>query len=307
MNELQVLVEQHPGEVKWNYEELKTALETEMSSYETAVYDDDKIKNAKNDVASLRKLKSSVEARRKEIKNKCLEPYTIIEKQAKELTGLIDKPIELIDKQVKDYEEKQRKARRKEIVGFFEKTFSDIDIEVAKIAGQKRYDERWENATASKKSWQDAIKTLHDSIASDLTVIADVEEDCRDDAMEAYKKNLALSEALQKVNELRRHREAVIAAERKRLEEEERLKREAEERKAREEAIAAEKQEEPVIPVESKPEPVKEPVKPAPQPVIKDLEPTADKMVRIDIHGSDEQIKKILGYIRYIGARWEEV
>ena len=297
MNELQVLVEQHPGEVKWNYEELKTALETEMSSYETAVYDDDKIKNAKNDVASLRKLKSSVEARRKEIKNKCLEPYTIIEKQAKELTGLIDKPIELIDKQVKDYEEKQRKARRKEIVGFFEKTFSDIDIEVAKIAGQKRYDERWE----------DAIKTLHDSIASDLTVIADVEEDCRGDAMEAYKKNLALSEALQKVNELRRHREAVIAAERKRLEEEERLKREAEERKAREEAIVAEKPEEQATPVESKPEPAEEPVKPAPQPVIKDLEPTADKMVRIDIHGSDEQIKKILGYIRYIGARWEEV
>ena len=43
MKELQVTVQQTPGVVQWNFDELKAQLQEEMSTYETAVYKDDNI------------------------------------------------------------------------------------------------------------------------------------------------------------------------------------------------------------------------------------------------------------------------
>ena len=116
MNELQVVVKQQVGKINWNFEELKTALAAEMEKYTGIVYDDDSIADAKNTVAYLRKLKDSVEERRKEVKKECLKPYDDMEKQVKELTQLIDEPINTIAKQVKDYEEEQRKKKKEEIL-----------------------------------------------------------------------------------------------------------------------------------------------------------------------------------------------
>lgn len=71
MNELQVNVTQKPGAVQWNFEELVNALQAQMQQYEAMVYTEDTVKDAKADVAALRKLRSEVESRRKEIRNKC--------------------------------------------------------------------------------------------------------------------------------------------------------------------------------------------------------------------------------------------
>ena len=73
MNELQVVVKQEVGKINWNFEELKTALATEMKKYTGIVFDDDSIADAKKTVAYLRKLKESVEDRRKDVKKKCLD------------------------------------------------------------------------------------------------------------------------------------------------------------------------------------------------------------------------------------------
>ena len=97
MNEISVNVKQEPGKVTWNFEEIKTNLEAALAEYTSMVYDDDSIKSAKTDVATLRALAKTIEDRRKEVKEKCLEPYGVIEKQAKELVALIDKPIAAIN------------------------------------------------------------------------------------------------------------------------------------------------------------------------------------------------------------------
>ena len=100
MNEISVVVNQVPGEVSWNFQEVKDRLETALSEYQGMVYTDDTIKTAKSDVANLRALAKTIEDRRKEVKEKCLEPYSVIEKQAKELVALIEKPIAAINEQV---------------------------------------------------------------------------------------------------------------------------------------------------------------------------------------------------------------
>ena len=49
MNELQVVVEQTPGTVTWNYEELKKSITSALEVYKKMNYDDSNIGQAKKD------------------------------------------------------------------------------------------------------------------------------------------------------------------------------------------------------------------------------------------------------------------
>ena len=121
MNEISVVVKQEPGKVSWNFEEIKQVLEDGLEVYRTTAYTDATIKTAKSDVATLRKLSAAIKERQKEVKDKCLEPYAIIESQAKELIALIEKPINAINDQVQDYERRRKEAARKEIMDYWNK------------------------------------------------------------------------------------------------------------------------------------------------------------------------------------------
>lgn len=182
MNELQVVVKQEVGKINWNFEELKTALAAEMQKYVGIVYDDNSIADAKKTVAYLRKLKESVEDRRKDVKKKCLEPYETMEKQAKELTKLIDEPIETIAKQVKDYEEEQKKKKKEEILKYMADKFAELPEIVASKLKFKVYDSKWENKSTAKKTWQEAIDTAAENTKGDLSILEGIEEDFREDA-----------------------------------------------------------------------------------------------------------------------------
>lgn len=290
MNELKVIVQQEVGQITWNYEELKTALATEMEKYKNIIYDDSSIAAAKNDVAFLRKLKKEVSDRRIEVKKKCLEPYERIETQVNELTALIDEPIAEIDKQVKEYEEQQKKLHREEISKFMDDTFVDLPQEITTKLKNKIYDSKWENKSAKKKDWQDAVTTAHDNVAGDLQVIDGVEEEFRETATKVYYTKLVLSEALNKVNELRRQKEMIL--------ERERHRREAEEKRKAEEVARAQAEENPTQAVQESTHPIPEPT---PQPQVN------ENIHRLVIEATSEQIEKIKGYINFVGAKFKEV
>lgn len=237
MEELQVNVTQKPGAVQWNFEELSNALRAEMKKYEAIVYTDDAITTAKADVAILRKLRKTVEDRRKEIKDKCLEPYSVIEKQAKQLTSLIDEPIKKINEQITAYTEEQRQKKKKEILAYMTEKFADLPEQVAVKLRFKIYDTKWENATATKKAYKETIDKAHDATLADLAIMEGVDPDYKDAAMEAFLKDLRLQDAMAKAQELQKQKEIVLENERKRREQEQ--KRIAEEQAAMEAAEKA--------------------------------------------------------------------
>lgn len=321
-NELQVIVKQEPGTISWNFQQLKESLAGMMSSYENMVYTDESIAVARQDLAGLRKLKNSVEDRRKEIRRKCLEPYEDIEKQAKELTKLIDKPIDKIDGQVKAYEEARKKEKRDSIIQYMTEAFKDLPPVISKRLQCKVYSQSWENISTPKKAWVDAIKAAHDQTVNDLNIISGVDDDFMDMAMEAYSSGLILSDALQKVNELQKQREIIRQREQERMEAEarrraelERLRQEREaaaQRAAKEtpkaermpecpkqEAVAAER----IMP---KAEQHAQRANPQVQPLQSEARPNGivEKVIRI--RGSQNQIARILGFIEYAGATYEE-
>ena len=305
MEEISVIVNQTPGVVSWNFEEVKAFLEESLKTYQTTIYTDDTIKSAKSDVAALRKLSGAIEDRRKEIKDKCLEPYAIIEAQAKELVALIDKPIGAINEQVKDYENRRKEKVRAEILAYWQQRAGSLPEEVREKAKNAIYDPRWENATATKKSWRDGIDAGIDRITSELETIRSMQSEFEEDMLTVYKATLSLQSAIQKKNELDMQKRRILEMERQRKE------REEEERRRREAAAAAQaaKQEtQPARAAEERPEPIQKAPEPVQRPVLEHApaQQTGNR-ITLEITGTPIQLKKIRDYIRFTGADYREV
>ena len=305
MNELQVVVQQTPGTVTWNYEDLKKAITNALEVYKTTEYDDSNIGQAKKDRAMLNNLSKSVNARKIEIKKKCLEPYELIETQAKELMAIIQEPIAVIDERLTEYETARRKKARAVILEYMQKAFEGIEQQIADKAKNALYDDRWENAKAKKSEWQTAIDARADAIRSDLQVLAGIEEKFRSYAMDAYRPNLKLADAMQKVQELRAQEAAIL----KRQQEEaaqtsgypERPQSDIGrtidniEREAFARATASTPIQEPIV--ELAPKPVQDPEIP--------FDPKPSQTIRIT--GSPEDYQKVIEYIKAMGIDYEEV
>lgn len=350
MNEISVVVNQKPGTISWNFEEIKKRLNEELEVYQKTAYTDDTIKTAKGDVADLRKLAKAIEDRRKEVKEKCLEPYAPIEAQAKELIDLIEKPIQAINDQVKDYEKRRKEKARAEINAYWTQKAEKLPEDIREKAKKAIYDDRWENATATKKSWREGIENGIQKILDEIGTIKSFSSEFEEDMLAVYKVDLSLQKAIQKMNELNAQKERILEQERKRREAEEAERKRQEEEKQRREELERQKAQEeqqqdktPNIPEKQSyvsggsiptgriPQPQAaaqmghqgtpvnsgipgghvphpdEPVKMGQNPEPETKAYPNGEMRTVRILGTKEQITKILSYIRFTGATYEEV
>ena len=74
-------------QIDWNFEELKKEITEKAEMYDSLVYTDENIKEAKADRAKLNKFIKVLEDKRKDVKKMMLEPYTQFESQVKELVS----------------------------------------------------------------------------------------------------------------------------------------------------------------------------------------------------------------------------
>ncbi len=228
MNELQILTQQTPSSITWNFDELKAQLTAEMKNYETLVYTDATIKDAKADVAGLRKLQKEVDARRIEIKKACLAPYETFEEQANELKAIIEKPIALIDEKVKDYEERRKQSVIAKIKEYWSEVATRLPENIRERVFSRIYSDKWLNATTKVSVWKEAMDAGIESVLSDYKTIKGMPNDFVEDGLQKYEECLMLNEAIQYMNALQRQKQ--IAEER--LAEEQRRKEEAAKREA---------------------------------------------------------------------------
>lgn len=306
--ELEVVVNQVPGSITWNFEELKQNVSDKLSVYRNMQYSDDNIADAKKDLASLRKLSKAVNDKKIEIKKACMKPYDEIEKQAKELIALIGEPIDVIDEQVKEYTKRQKEKARKTIYEYMNTQFAQFDQEISDKLKEMVYDPAWENATAKKSDWMKLIESIAEQTKSDLDVIHGVEPEFESYAMESYKKNLTLSDAMTKVQEMRKQKEDII----KRQKEEARRK---EERRRQEELREAEpkvvqEQSEAPKQVYEKPEVIAphedHTTQTCAHNTVTNTAPDGDNIYSIQIKATPEQYKKVTEYIHFVGAKYRE-
>lgn len=342
MQEIKVVVNQDPGKVSWNYEEIKKWLKGELQVYKNTVYTDDTIKTAKTDVAALRKLSKQVKDRRSEIRGRFMEPFEQFEEQVKEIVSLIEEPISAINEQVNDYERRRKEIARAEIIAYWQNRSAVLPKEIREQAFKRIYDARWENATATKRSWHETIDNAVDQFQKDLETIRSFGSEFEQDMLQVYYQRFDFADAMRKMRELEAQKQRILERERQRREAEERRKAEESARQAAQQKIPYEKpviiepqkQEQlqnmpctpPVLkPAETRPEPthekaqeqagiqnmhesVRERGKGFPEAV--QAQKQADnelQTITLQITGTANQIQKIRGYISYIRAMQKEV
>lgn len=243
--ELQVKPYTMPAPLEFNFEELKSELTTKIHHYETVVYTDDQIKEAKTDRANLNKLKDALNTERTRREKEYMEPFLEFKGKINELIGIIQKPISIIDEQIKVAEQKKKEDKRAAIKALFDEAgFPEY------YPFEKAFNEAWLNTSCSMSRVKEDIKTLLLKNEKAVETINNLHE-YSFEAMEVYKKTLDMTEAITKATEIGRIAKAK-EEERIRAEREAEIKRvDAEKRKAEE------TQEEPVRDIEPEPIPGK--------------------------------------------------
>ena len=173
MEELSLISRQEPGIATIvNFQELKQALEQQLEVYKSLAYSQDSVKAAKKDKAMLNKLKKAIDDKRKEIKKIYMQPYTVVEAQAKELIALIDEPLALIAGFIAREEAEEKEVRRKDVATYFYQNAAALgDLAESIFVNPAFYDPKWENKSTTVKAYQSAITEKINTAAIDISTI----------------------------------------------------------------------------------------------------------------------------------------
>ena len=244
MEEIRVNVEQKNGVIGFNFEEIKEKLNSELEIYKNMIFTEDSKTKAKKTIASLRKLKKSINDRKLEVKKSFMIPYTNFEAQVKELDNLIDEPIDFINNQLDEFERRRVEERESLISEIYTEIMGEHGEASGYLPLQRIYDSKWENATTTKKAITEAIAARVDHVEKDLCIIRSMESEFEDKGIVKYKETLELSNAIEIMNQYQKQKEEIL----RRQEEEAKRKAEEEARKASEvsSAIDTPMQESPV-------------------------------------------------------------
>lgn len=195
--ELKIQRPKFPEIISFNYEELKQEITEKTSAYVGLVYSEDQIKDAKKDVALLRKFTKALSDERIKIKKDCLKPYEEFERKIKELDGIVAKAITNIDSQIKAVQERAKEEKQEAIKAFYATTQHPEWLPLEAL-----FNPKWLNASTSMKAIEEEITTTLERINSDLDAIAKLPE-YNFEALEEYKSTLHLGKAVVKANFLK--------------------------------------------------------------------------------------------------------
>lgn len=230
MQKLTLRVEQSPGIIELNYDEIEKALIEKLKEYEGAVFTGDTMDIAKKERASLRKGREELDGIRKDVKNEWMKPYNDFEARVKSLLAKFDKPISLIDTQVKSYEDGNRAKKRERAREIYAGL---IDGMGEYLPFDRIYDDRWGNASTSLKLVRAEIDRKINDAKTAVESICALDSEKTQDALKAYKETLDVTKAIATVMNYERQKAEILKREEERRKREEERQRQAEIGRAR--------------------------------------------------------------------------
>lgn len=218
--ELKVNEYQLPEQILFNYEELKAELTEKVQHYETLVYTDDQIKEAKADRATLNKLKKALSDERIRREREYMQPFNEFKSRINEIISIIDKPVAVIDKQIKEYEDTKKQEKLEEI----KKLWSEMEAPDG-MTLDKVFNDRMLNSSFNMKHVKQCFIDAIDRFNRDMAVLVNLLE-YSFEAQQEYISSLDLSKAMNEANRLSRlaKQKAEYEAEQERLRAEEEKK-----------------------------------------------------------------------------------
>lgn len=208
--ELRVKPITFPEAIEFNFDELKQEITERTSLYTGLVYSKEQIKDAKKDVANLRKFTKALSDERIRIKKQCLQPYEEFEAKIKELSCIVEKAIANIDTQVKGYEEQEKAEKLEKIKELWETIEYPEEMTFEHV-----FEGKFMNKSCSMSTIEQYMKNTVERFKSDIAALQNLPE-FSFEAVEVYKQTMdmhkAISEA-KKMSDIQKRKEEALKAE----------------------------------------------------------------------------------------------
>lgn len=204
MAEFKITKYSAPGAIAFNYDELKAEIEEKAKIYETLVYTDENMAEAKQDKANLNKLKKALNDERIKQEKLFMEPFADFKAKVAEIISIIDKPVGIIDRQLKEYENAEKSRKQAKIDAIWQEQNHPQWLSLAQIESEK-----WLNKSTSEKAIREEMAATLARIESEITTIQSMQA-FSFEALEAYKGCLDLGRALaegQRLADIQRRKE----------------------------------------------------------------------------------------------------
>ena len=230
LENFEVTVATSPGAMTANFDDLERTLIIQMTAYDNLPVTAENVKERRDDVATLRKIRKAIEDKRKSAKNEYEKPLKEFEGNVKRLTAIIDKQIDTINKGITQVEEARKAEKQKTVMALYEREVGDLSPFLPYEWIKK---DRWLNKTCTENEIVFDLQEMTSGVKGDLQAIRELGSDIEDKLIDTYRRNgNSLVHAMKRHNE---YMQAKADAE-KRLAEEQKAE---EIRKAQEAAVKA--------------------------------------------------------------------
>lgn len=198
-----------PEIISFNYEELKREVEAKTANYETLVYTEDQMKAAKADRAALNRLKKALNDERIRREKEYLQPFAVFKAQIAEIIGIIDRGVANSDRQIKEFEERQREEKAKQIAAYWT-SIAEAEKIPEGITLESIFSAKWLNASVKMAAIESEISEKLAQIKKDLAVLRALPAYAFE-AEERYKHTLDLASAVSEAHRLQEQAEKKAA------------------------------------------------------------------------------------------------
>lgn len=178
--------------------------------YENLVFNDEQIKEAKDERANINKAVKKVADYRKDIVDKFNKPLEEFVRNAKETESILKEASNSIDVQIKKYEEEEKQKKKDECEELFNNLVGDLS---ELITFEKVSDNRWLNKTTKMTEVEQDIKNVIEKVNTGLQAIKELNSEFETELINTFLQDYDLSKAIMKNTQLKAQKEKLAKTE----------------------------------------------------------------------------------------------
>lgn len=184
------------GMIESNLKDVEKQLNEKLAVYQGIIVTEDTITQSKKDVAEIRKIRTSIDDARKDLKKEWMKPFEQFEAECKKLIELCDKPIDEINSQVKAFDEKRIAEKQAHLHELYEENIGDLKGLIPYEAVAKK---QWNNASYKDSDILYDISEVKTRVRSALDAVHALNSEIEDELIKVLQdNNFDLTKAIQR-------------------------------------------------------------------------------------------------------------
>src|SRR5699024_2271626 len=167
MTELEIkTLELEPAKIEFNKQQIEDELKETLKKYEGLIFTEENTAEIRKVLAELRKGKTAADKFRLAKKKEAIAPVTEFENDIKSIVKMFDDVINPINDQLKEFEEKRRNEKRKELEKIINETVENVGLE-SKFSSQIDIDDQYLAKSFSLNQARETIEFVANNLLNE--------------------------------------------------------------------------------------------------------------------------------------------